>query len=296
MHASEIVDLLQAWRCEACTSVYCDPWLSRSASASLYTTGFGQHFGGWQILHESIAGKDGETHAHWREHTWDRVAAIAGPVSSYAELNCPFSGLLPYFRRKEVGAAAYRRLARRVKRSARSRRRYPRGVFGTLRRAFDVAPPQQPSRSPSQKALDYPAERVLVLEPSAACWGSNCVSQGVTCQSLADGLLAATLATAGDLERDERRFDVAVLTQLDHFFDPMTVLERFLERARLVVVASHLSNYFSKQHPYMFGPGIAEHLRARGCSAVDLTRETVHPAKQEVNQCVFVSRQMRIDA
>jgi len=244
----------------------------------------------------AIAGDDGETHAHWRAHTWARIVAIAGPVSAYAELSCPFSGLLPYFRRNEVGPAAYRRLANRSKRSARSRRRYPRGVFGTLRRVFDMSPPQPPSPSQSGQTFGYPDERVLVLEPSAACWGNNCVSQGVTCHSLADRLLDTTLATSGDLARDDRHFDVAVLTQLDHFFDPMAILERFLERSRLVVVAGHLSNYFSKQHPYAFGPGVAEHLRARGCSAVDLTMETVHPAKRAVNQCVFVSRQLRIDA
>jgi|GEM_PF-853369 len=296
MHASEIVDLLQAWRCENCTSAYCDPWLSRSASARLYTTGFGQHYGGWQILHESLAGDDGETHAHWREHTWARIDAIAGPVSSYAELNCPFSGLLPYFRRNEIGAAAYRRLARRARSSARSRRRYPRGISSAVRRAFDLRS-REPSRySRSAQATVYPAERTLVLEASSACWGNNCISQGVTCQSLADRLLAANLATSGDLDRDERRFDVAVLTQLDHFFEPMAVLERFLERSRLVVVACHVSNYFGKQHPYVFGPGIAAYFRSRGWSAVDLTRETVHPAKRSVNQNVFVSRQMRLSS
>jgi hypothetical protein len=294
MHASEIVDFLQAWQCENCTSVYCDPWLSRSASARLYTTGVGQHDSGWRILHESVADDDGETHAHWREHTWARIDAIAGPVSAYAELNCPFSGLLPFFRRNEIGVAAYRRLARRTRSSARSRRRHPRGVLGTLRRAFDVRPPEPPPLLRSAQATAYPDERVLVLEPSSACWGNNCVSQGVTCKSLAGRLLAATLATPDDLDRDDRRFDVAVLTQLDHFFEPTAVLERFLERSRLVVVACHLSNYFGKQHPYAFGPGIAEHFRSRGWSAVDLTQETVHPAKRSVNLCVFVSQQMRI--
>ncbi len=296
MRVSEIVDVLQAWLCEDCTTVYCDPWLSRSASAHLFTTGIGQHYDGWKVLYESVANDDGETHAHWREHTWARIAAIAGPVSTYAELNCLFRGLLPYFRRNEIGVAAYRRFARRARRSARSRRRHPRGILRTLRRTFDVRPPESPPLLQSAGAIAYPDERVLVLEPTAAGWGNGCVSQGVTCQSLASGLLAATLATQGDLERDGRCFDVAVLTQLDHFIEPMTVLERFLERSRLVVVACHLSNYFSKQHPFAFGPGIAEHFRSRGWSAVDLTPETVHPAKHAVNQCVFVSKQMRISS
>jgi hypothetical protein len=296
MRASEIVDVLQAWRCENCTTVYCDPWLSRSASAHLFTTGFGQHYDGWKVLHESVSNDDGETHAYWREHTWARIDAIAGPVSAYAELNCPFRGLLPYFRRNEVGVAAYRRFARRARRGARSRRRHPRGILGSLRRAFDVRPPDPSSLLQSAGESRYPDERVLVLEPSAACWGNNCISQGVSCQSLASGLLAVTLATTDDLDHDDRCFDVAVLTQLDHFFEPMAVLERFLARSRLVVVACHLSNYFSKQHPYAFGPGLAEHFRSRGWSAVDLTRETVHPAKRAVNQCVFVSQQMRISS
>jgi len=144
------------------------------------------------------------------------------------------------------------------------------------------------------RARGFPGERVLVLEPSAACWGNNCVSQGVTCQSLAGELLGASLATSSDLERDPRRFDVAVLTQLDHFFQPMDVLERFLDRSCLVVVAGHLASRFSKQHPYAFGPGAVGYFRSRGWSALDLSDATVHPAKRSVNQCVFVSKRMRI--
>lgn len=63
MRVSEIVDVLQAWLCEDCTTVYCDPWLSRSASAHLFTTGIGQHYDGWKVLYESVANDDGETRA-----------------------------------------------------------------------------------------------------------------------------------------------------------------------------------------------------------------------------------------
>jgi hypothetical protein len=291
--AAEVVDVLRAWRCANCTSVYCDPWLSRATSARLYTTGFGQHFGGWQILHRSVANAAGETHAHWQERTWAQIVAIAGPVSVHAELNCPFSGLLTYFRPRELGGVAYRRLARRSRRAVRARRRTPYGPAAMLRRVFESRRAARPVEASAQSP-EFPAERVLVLEPSAACWGNNCVSQGVTCQSLAGDLLGASLATTSDLVRDRRRFDVAVLTQLDHFLEPMDVLERFLDRSGLVVVASHLANYFSKQHPFSFGPGAAEHFRSRGWSAVDFTAETVHPAKRSVNQCVFVSKQIRI--
>jgi hypothetical protein len=289
---AEVRDLLQVHRCEECSAAYCDPWLSRRTSALLYATGFGQHYKGWQIFHASVAGADVETHAYWQEKTWARIRAVAGPVSRYAELNCPFSGLLTYFRRAETEPREYRRLARRVQRGLRSRRRHPKGVASAVRRVFDQRKPRIPARAAGPGRRELPNERTLVIEPSSACWGSNCISQGVSCQSLAPGLLDAAVVTADDLHREGLRVDVVVLTQLDHFFEPMSVLDRFLDISKVAVVACHLSRQFTKQHLFAFGPETAGYFSERGYYAVDATDETVHPAKRAVNQCVFVSKQI----
>jgi hypothetical protein len=100
--------------------------------------------------------------------------------------------------------------------------------------------------------------------------------------------------TFDDVEREGLRFDVAVLTQLDHFFDPLAVLDRVAERARLVVIAGHHANRYTRQHHFAFGPRTAEFLARRGYRAADLTAETVHPAKRRVNQCLFVSREVPV--
>jgi hypothetical protein len=291
---SEVLDLLRVHRCEECSSAYCDPWLSRRVSALLYASGFGQHYGGWQIFHASVADSDVATHAYWQAKTWARIREVAGPISGYAELNCPFGGLLTYFRRSQSEPGEYRRLARRVERGLRSRRRHPEGVASTVRRIFDRRAPARTPRAARPGALDVPGERVLVVEPSSACWGTNCISRGVSCRSVAPELLDAAVVTSEDLRREALRFDVAVLTQLDHFFSPMQVLDRFLDISKLVVVLCHLSDRFTRQHLFAFGPGAAAYLAQRGYYAVDATRETIHPSKRRVNQCLFVSKQIRM--
>jgi len=291
---AEVAELLSVQRCDGCSASYCDPWLSRRMAARLYTTGFGQHVKGWQVLHAAASGWDARAHAYWQERTWAMIRQVAGPVERYAELNCPFTGLLPFFRRLETTPGEYRELVRRSKRAARSRRRYPAGAGSVLRRVFEQRRPVPPVRGVGAAAGSLPGERAVVIEPSPLCWGANCISQGVSCHSLAPTLLAADLLTPDDLCRSDRRFDVAVLTQLDHFFEPLPVLERFLAASKVVVIASHLSNRFTKQHLYAFGPETAAHLANLGCSAVDATKETVHPAKREVNQTLFVSRQIRL--
>jgi hypothetical protein len=289
----EVLELLRPYRCCDCSAVWCDPWLSRRVAGRLYTTGFGQHNGGWQIFHASVSGADVETHAYWQERTWWRIREVCGPVRRHVELNCPFSGLLTYFRRREVGLPEYRRRARRAVREVRARRPYPKGLGSAVRRVLDPRP--EPKRvAPERGDPELPRERVLVVEPSAACWGANCISRGVSCQSLAPALLAAERIPLREVEDEGAPFDVAVLSKLDHFLDPMPLLDRFLDLAELVVVAGHHPNRFTKQHPFAFGGRTREFLEARGCRVLDATAETVHPAKRDVNQCLFVSRRRTI--
>jgi len=290
----EIRELLQVHRCEECSASYCDPWLSRRTSGRLYATGFGQHVQGWRIFHESLADSDVETHCYWQKHAWEWIRAAFGPVRSYAELNCPFTGLLTLFRRAESDPASYRRLVQASLRNARSGRRYPGGLGASFRRLLRPAVSARAMRLVGSGPVATPRERCLVIEPSSLCWGSNCISSGVSCHALAPDLLGAALSNFEDVCRDGIRFDVAVLTQLDHHFEPMALLDRFLEVSTVVMVAGHSSNRFTKQHLMAFGPETVQHLVGRGYAAVDLTNETVHPSKRVVNQCFLVSKQLEL--
>ena len=290
----EIRDLLQVFHCDECSASYCDPWLSRRTSGSLYATGFGQHVKGWRIFHESVADSDVETHSYWQRHAWERINAVAGPVRSYAELNCPFTGMLTFFRRAEVDPGSYRRLVQASLRSVRSGRRYPGGLRAPFRRLMRRSIPVTASAPARHGHLALPSERFLVIAPSSLCWGSNCISSGVSCHALAPALLGSPIVNLEDVRRDDFRFDVAVLTQLDHHFEPMVLLDRFLEISKLVMVVCHSSNRFTKQHLMAFGPKTVQHLLDRGYAAVDLTNETVHPSKRVVNQCFLVSKQLRV--
>jgi len=289
----EVRDLLQVFRCDECSASYCDPWLSRRTSGRLYANGFSQHAQGWRIFRASLAGSDVETHGHWQRHTWERINAVVGPVQSYAELNCPFTGLLTFFRRAEADPVGYRRLARASLRSVRWGRRYPGGLGASLRRLLRRPIPSVPAGRAGNGHVATPSERYLVVEPSSLCWGSNCVASGVSCQAVAPALLAAPIVNLEDVHRDGMRFDVAVLTQLDHHFEPMALLDRFLEIATFAVVAGHSSNRFTKQHLMAFGPKTVQHLASRGYAAADWTNETVHPSKRAVNLCFLVSKQVR---
>jgi len=293
MTVGEVRDLLQVFCCDECSACYCDPWLSRRTSGRLYATGFGQHVQGWRVFHESVADSEVETHDHWQRHTWERINAVAGRVGSYAELNCPFTGLLTLFRRAEVEPTRYRRLARAALRSLRAGRRYSGGLGQSLERLLPRTRPRDPGVPVENERLGTPGERCLVIEPSSLCWGSNCVASGVSCQAVASALLAAEVVNFEDIRRDGTRFDVAVLTQLDHHFEPMTLLDRFLEIATFVVVAGHSSSRFTKQHLMAFGPRTVQHLASRGYAAADWTQQTVHPSKRSVNQCFLVSKQVR---
>lgn len=298
--AAEFAERIHTWRCVTCHAVFCDPWLSATAAAQLYGVGFSQHVNGWRTFYGHLgAGAGGDDPCDTVEPLAGFLREAAAPLECYAELNCPFSGLLPYFARREDPARLERRRWRRARAWIGLGQRHPPAAGRALRRVAghvarrggargrEAAGPARPSRVPG-----VPATRRLLVAQSSLCWGTNCVAQGVTCHAVSAGLLDAPVITLEDARREGLRFDAVLLTNLDHFFEPMALLEYFLASARLVLIAGHASGRFSRQHLFCLPPDFDVYLRRLGHRAVDLSARLVPSSRRSTQICVAASREL----
>jgi hypothetical protein len=285
---------VSAYRCRVCGTLYCDPWLSGGSSARVYGIGHGQHAAGWEAFSAHLDGKPARSFLG--DRLWKAMLGVVPDVRGYAELNCPFIGLLPYFDSLERPAGSAARGYRAARESVLDAARYPasplRSVRRLLRRRGSNAgawpvPPRRP---------ELPAERVLILEPSTLCWGPSCTRSGLTCWSTAASLLGTGITTRADIVREDRRFDVIHVRNLDHFFQAMELLEFFLERAQLVVIGGHNGSRLTIQHLFSLSPGLVRFMQSRGYQARDMTQSVLEEPDREREMLLFFSKSIALAA
>ena len=283
---------VKAHRCRACGTMYCDPWLSGDSSSRIYGLGHGQHAAGWEAFSAHLDGKP--PRSFLGDRLWNAMLAVVPDVHSYAELNCPFIGLLPYFDSLERTPGRIARDYRVARKSVLDAARYPATLLRRIRRLLRRRSSEPAAWPVPRRQAGLPGERVLILEPSSLCWGPSCMSSGLTCWSTAASLLGTGIATRSDIVREDRRFDVIHVRNLDHFFHAMELLEFFLERARLVVVGGHNGSRLTIQHLFSLSPGLVGLMESRGYQARDMTHSVLEAPYREREMLLFFSKSIAL--
>lgn len=261
-------DTVTLKECAHCGTYWHDPWLARSVVAAVYHYGAGLHREGWFQLRDWM---DGTPRADDRakQLLLDLVRRLVPGMTDYAEVACPFSGLMPLLtddRLVEPGDRAL--LKRKISwlgrlHTSTDLRREHREVFPAHPLVNAVSPPNPAAGRP---------QRWLLLEPSDLCWGSSCIVFGAGCQALALDTMVDRIAGFEILETEAVRPGViGFFNILDHFSSPMRPLHRALDLAELVLVSLHAFGWTDLQHKHNIGPGFPRLLRDGGVSVVDLT-------------------------
>ena len=99
---SELVALFCVYRCAKCSTVYCDPWLSTTGMTRLYTNRHPQHLLGWQHFYQWAQKKGDGSQSTYEQRLWNLLNKVVGEIKTYAELGCPFMGLLLYLKGCEL--------------------------------------------------------------------------------------------------------------------------------------------------------------------------------------------------
>jgi hypothetical protein len=261
--ADQLLAKIDVYRCTDCTTEYCDPWVTREFAAEIYGVVMGQHrFGWWMFDQWANNLNEFSTSRMKQEVIWKYLLKHAGKINSYAEVNCPFAGFMTYFDRMN-GPLAEDERARISDFIIAMREAYHESqAFGGWPKKLD---------RPAPPAL-APGNRYVIREPSSYFWGNNCVHQNTSCHAMAMMLFGVQTTSFAEIADQAIELDVIGLFQaLDHFVDPMTVLEKALDAARVVIVVGHgLNNSIHKQHQFQFGGEFLEYLGKAGYSVLDM--------------------------
>ena len=103
-------------------------------------------------------------------------------------------------------------------------------------------------------------------------WGRSCNFSGANCHALARDLFVDAVMDFDSARSQQNQFDAMGLFQtLDHFVDPMKILDTALSLSGIVVIKTHPWGWTAAQHFYNLGPGISDIMRDQGVSVVDVS-------------------------
>ena len=258
---------LEPQRCLSCGALYFDPWLSLAGQKALYERVYPQHNLGWYTFW-SVLAKPGErpreaaVYAALRRH-------VPG-LRTYAELGCPFLGLLPYLalRRYEHGSARFwdypgawpGRPAAGTYPQVRGHRidferlgRFVAGCLDRLQLLCALPPRRLRERRLVRRAREIETRAVAcyyLRQPSTTLWGAGCRSLGADCRTALEGVFRVTSLDFEDAEAARLRFDVVgICNALDHFKNPRALLRRVFDFTDHVYLEGHHSRGdLGKQH------------------------------------------------
>lgn len=285
----DLLAAMHVYRCDVCSTEYCDPWVKADVAAEIYGVVMGQHRFGWWNFEQWANNETEYSTGNMKEDgLWDVLCEAVGPINSYAEINCPFAGLLTFFDRMN-GMLEHEE---RVEIS---------DFIVSLRETFHEAGrfkgyPHKLSR----RALspDAPRDRYIIREASSYHWGGNCVHQNTSCHTMATTLFGAKCTSFNEVQHHGIDLDVIGFYQvLDHFVNPTMILRKALEAAKVVIVLGHSDDtVIHKQHQFQFGPGFAPYLRSLGYSVQLVPNERIALDVNDVrnSRCYLISDKIEL--
>ena len=250
--------------CQQCETLWYDPWFKLSLVASIYTYVAGRHKFGWSSLRAWVTGSARNYQQVW-PNIMDVIEEISGPAATYAEVNCPFSGVLIPMHEKRFGE--------RARNLAGNRLAVLSGAYGDriFKRDYaDAAALRDTVASTiSQQPSQLLGKRYLIDEPSPMCWNRSCTYAGANCWAIAKDLLVDDIVTFKDLGSG---IDViGFFNTFDHFPRPVDVLKTALSVARHVIIDLHAYGWTDCQHHFNIGIGFTDYLRSLGIEAYEVT-------------------------
>lgn len=253
------------WECGTCQTLWYDPWLKLDFIASGYGYLAGRHKFGWAALSAWVNGFP-RPYVFSRRRIVNLLLALLPAFSRYAEVNCPFSGILFELQNRRVPEFDKALVTRKL--SLLNKMYSPTSLNANYAESgkwsqLTIPSPQGPLAS---------LERVLIEAPSPMFWGRSCNFSGANCHALARDLIVDAVMDFDTAAAQNNPFDVIGLFQtLDHFVDPIKVLDTALSLSEIVVVDMHAWGRTGPQHFYNLGCGIGDILRTQGVSVVDIS-------------------------
>lgn len=288
----DLTKQMSGFRCSRCGAEFLNPWLDIESRNNIFVQGHPVHNAGWRRFMERV---ERGLLPNLNSNPADMVHEIetkVGPIENYAELGCPFQGLLLHWTSEE-SVRAWSRTTSRF--TSMKRKQFTRflpsskifmmlGLVASNISRFTSQVRHRRDRlrgrwqAPGSLASRRPRNLYFVPLHSSGFWGVNCSMFGDSCTATIREVSGAKVLPFKVFEElgEDRKFDlIGLFNVLDHQDDPLTVLKRCLARSRAILCTTHNAPY-SQQHHFGLGVGFFENLPSLldNCEVMDLTNST----------------------
>lgn len=286
---AEIYESLKTFQCGVCGAVFFNPWFDQSARNLIFVQGHPVHNAGWRNLQERFEQGLNPSLQIEPRLLMEAVNARVGEVRTYAELGCPFQGLLLHMAHDDsIGSISQEMSVFTSMRSHDYRRFLPPlrlfmrlgGIASYGARQLSIVRRRRNKLRGRWYEDAFPEEtlgvsRTFVPLQSSKFWGLNCSMFGDSCTALASRVLSASVVPYEQFSNSTVTYDlIGIFNVLDHQDDPLSLLRLCLSKCRAVVCLGHEAP-ISPQHQYGLGRTFFEMLSKNvgSCVVEELGRE-----------------------
>ena len=294
VHLEDIYTSISTFRCTECGAVFFNPWFNHLARNQIFLQGHPIHNVGWRNFQERFEQRLCPNLQLPLEDLLRAVRQRIGVVTTYAELGCPFQGLLLHLADDATVGSIGRSASVFTSMRAQDYRRF----LPPLRQFMRIAGLGKSwSRQLSlirrrrnklrgrwywgSNGNDSPKfERTFVPLQSSKFWGLNCSMYGDSCVATASRSLNATVVPQSQFMESQFRYDlIGLFNVLDHQDDPLTLLRQCLSKSRAVVYLGHEAP-ISAQHHFGLGRSFF-HLLSKSLGSCSV-EELSHPESRTI--------------
>jgi hypothetical protein len=304
----QLISHAHVYRCITCDTFYCDPWLESEDASFIFTVGASDHIAGWGTFENWLSSGNLSRGQSNVKKLHNFLCQRIGRISTYAELACPFQGLLLFYKGQEVQPidriklfkkAIFKKADVRWVKVAQLHH-----YLSSIANSAAVVYLRIRSikeyfyrKSCDSKIADLPTVRYLLTEDTSRGWGSNCVRYNGSCRYYAAETLSVNVLPLVEMaarvsSKSSSRIDLlGIFNSLDHVNFPILTIQNGLKLANNIIIVTHHARHAGKQHQFAFGEKFPDWLRTYldDVNVEDIT-SSIEESGPRDNNYILISR------
>ena len=276
----EALTIAESMKPHKCSDCYCysfSPWFSLEDISTSFSTDVSRHQAGWLNLHHVLVSDTLGTIQFLNQEILKELLT-SHKVGSYAEIGMPFNGinLLEFSRGKSL-FQKIRSFANAAMVKIDSRSSFSVQFYDCLSNIFIIiscailtlegfirSTLRNRGFKRNEEINISSAKKYYLPHPTSYGWGTSDQAFGVSSTKLGAKLFDLKILPLNDAVKNSKQLDlVGIFNFIDHFTDPLEVIEMAMAISNLIVISVHPASFAGKQHRFAIDKNFVSFLQRR---------------------------------